>query len=213
MPRPPTSPAGLGRDRIELEALALIEELGLEAFSLRKLAARLGCEPMSLYHHVPGKPALLDALVDRLLGGLPRPPSTDAPAARLRAFAAAWRQLAREHPQFYLWLALHRWNSATGVALLGEVLTCFHAAGLAPEAAARAFRAWGYYVLGATLDETRGYGAGPSSLHPLTLAELEHAHPRVAAAGAWFQPAQFDTTFELGLAVLLRGLGVEAGEG
>lgn len=199
--RPP-----LDRDRIETEALRLIEAQGLEDFSLRRLGEALGCEAMSLYHHVPSKAHLLDALVDRALGSMPLPPCDRPPAERLRALAQAWRALARRHPRFYAWLALHRWNSATGVAFLAEVLHCLHDAGLDDEAAARGFRVLGYYLIGATLDETQGYGQGVSSLAPLSQDELQARHPQVARAGRYFVPGEFERTFEQGLDLLLDGL-------
>ena len=61
----------LSTDRIEEAALELIERDGLDGFSTRKLAAELGCEAMSIYHYYPGKTHLLDALFDRVIGGLP----------------------------------------------------------------------------------------------------------------------------------------------
>lgn len=207
-PAPPAR-GTLSRERIESAALALIDAAGLEAFSLRKLAEALGCEAMSLYHHFPGKAHLLDALVDRVLASIPIPDRALPPARRLRDIAAAWRAMARTHPRFYPWLALHRWNSETGVRFLGELLACFHDAGLPREQAARGFRVLGYYLLGATLDETSGYANGPSSLQPLSLEALRRDHPRVADAGEFFAPAHFDRTFDLGFDTLLAGLGLE----
>ncbi len=206
--RSPTRPA-LTRERIETEALALIERDGMDAFSTRRLGQALGCEAMSLYNHFPSKAHVLDALVDRVLASIPIPDRQLHAAQRLRQLAQDWRAMARRHPRFYPWLALHRWNSATGVAFLGEILDCFLAAGLPPEAAARGFRALGYYLLGATLDEISGYAQGPSSLQPMTEQELADRHPHVAQAGRYFMPEHFDTTFELGLGALLQGLGVE----
>lgn len=210
--RPPRSTARspLSRDRIEAEALALIQREGMEAFSTRRLGEALGCEAMSLYHHFPSKAHVLDALVDRVLAAIPIPERTLPPAQRLRHLAQHWRAMARQHARFYPWLALHRWNSATGVAFLGEILDCFRAAGLSDESAARGFRVLGYYLLGATLDEISGYAQGPSSLNPMTEAELARSHPAVAQAGRYFTPAHFDRTFELGLGLVLQGLGLEA---
>lgn len=199
----------LHRERIESEALALIETQGLDAFTTRKLGERLGCEAMSIYYHYPSKAHLLDALVDRLLSTLPIPPKDIAPAQRLRALVQSWRTMARQHPRFYLWMAMHRWNSVTGVGFMAEVLDCFHDAGLAEEGAARGFRALGYYVLGATLDETSGYAQGPSSLNPMSETDVQQQHPLVYQAGQYFIPTEFDCTFALGLGVLLRGLKVD----
>jgi AcrR family transcriptional regulator len=199
----------LNRERIEEEALALIERDGMEAFSTRRLGEALGCEAMSLYHHFPSKAHVLDALVDRVLSGIPIPQRDLVPHERLQQLAHHWRAMARRHARFYPWLALHRWNSDTGVAFLGEILSCFLDAGLPDEQAARGFRVLGYYMLGATLDETSGYAQGPSSLSPITEEDLARRHPEVARAGRYFAPDQFDQTFELGLALVLQGLGIE----
>jgi AcrR family transcriptional regulator len=199
----------LSREKIEIEALSLIEERGLEGFSTRKLGERLNCEAMSIYHHFPSKAHLQDALVDRTLSSLPIAPRDTPPAERIRKLAQAWRAMSRQAPKFYLWMALHRWNSATGVQFLAEVLDCFHAARLPPEQAARGFRVLGYYLLGATLEETSGYAQGPSAMDPLPEADVIRLYPRVADAGRFSNPDEFDTTFELGLSLLLRGLGIE----
>lgn len=209
-PRRPSSRPALTRERIETEALALIERDGMEAFSTRRLGQALGCEAMSLYHHFPSKAHVLDALVDRVLAAIPIPERSLDPALRLRQLAQHWRAMARRHPRFYPWLALHRWNSPTGVGFLGEILDCLLAAGLSDEAAARGFRVLGYYLLGATLDEISGYAQGPSSLQPMSEQELAQRHPQVARAGRYFTPQHFDRTFELGLGVLLQGLGIGA---
>ncbi|MBN9576941.1 MAG: helix-turn-helix transcriptional regulator, partial [Alphaproteobacteria bacterium] len=55
------------------QALALIDEAGLDGFSIRKLGARLGVEPMALYHHFPSRPAVLAAVAARVLAAAPLP--------------------------------------------------------------------------------------------------------------------------------------------
>ena len=57
-------------ERIVNAGIALVDEEGLEALSMRKLARRLGVEAMSLYHHVRSKEALLDLMVDRIFDGV-----------------------------------------------------------------------------------------------------------------------------------------------
>jgi len=51
-------------------ALAIADEDGLDAVSMRSVAARVGVSPMALYPYVGSKAALLDGLVGRLLGEL-----------------------------------------------------------------------------------------------------------------------------------------------
>jgi len=67
-------------------ALAIADEEGLEAVSMRAVAARVGVSPMALYPHVGSKEALLDGMVGRLLGELPAPTGPDWQAG-LRAAA------------------------------------------------------------------------------------------------------------------------------
>jgi AcrR family transcriptional regulator len=44
----------------------MVQEEGRDALSMRKLAKELGVTPMALYHHIPDKPALMNALVERV---------------------------------------------------------------------------------------------------------------------------------------------------
>ena len=57
----------LSRERIAVAALELIDRVGIDDFSTRRLGAALGCEAMALYNHYPSKDAVLDAVVDRMM--------------------------------------------------------------------------------------------------------------------------------------------------
>lgn len=73
MTRPRGRPArghGVTRDGILDAALALLDEDGDAGLTMRSLAARLDVTPMSLYHHVRDRAGLLQALSDRVYGGL-----------------------------------------------------------------------------------------------------------------------------------------------
>ena len=61
----------LSRARILEQAIALADVGGVEALSMRKLAASLGFEVMSLYNHVANKDDLLDGMLDEIYGELP----------------------------------------------------------------------------------------------------------------------------------------------
>ncbi|MBL8310738.1 MAG: TetR/AcrR family transcriptional regulator [Burkholderiales bacterium] len=199
----------LSRDRIEVESLALIEEVGIDEFSTRKLGQRLGCEAMSIYHYFPSKAHIMDALADRLLAAMPTPDPGLSPAMRLRGFAQNWRTLAVERPRIFPWLSLHRRNSEIGTRMDDEIVACFYDAGLSPERASLGFRVLGYYVQGAALDEGSGYANGTSSLRPLPAAEVAAHFPRVATIARYSDQAHFDTMFELGFTALLREFGLE----
>ncbi|MFI2612607.1 TetR/AcrR family transcriptional regulator C-terminal domain-containing protein [Kitasatospora sp. NPDC018619] len=63
----------LSREQIVAEAFALLDSDGIEALSMRKLAARLNAGATSLYTHVANKDELLALLVDQVFGTLPLP--------------------------------------------------------------------------------------------------------------------------------------------
>ena len=65
----------LTRDRVLRAAIALADETGLEAVTMRRLGQELGVEAMSLYNHVANKDDLLDGIVDLVLGDIEIPPS------------------------------------------------------------------------------------------------------------------------------------------
>ncbi|MGB7962047.1 MAG: TetR family transcriptional regulator [Propionicimonas sp.] len=69
----------LSRDRVLAAAMKLVDAEGIPALTMRRLAADLGVEAMSLYHHVPGKERLLDGLTEAVLGEI-----NTAVAARVR---------------------------------------------------------------------------------------------------------------------------------
>jgi TetR/AcrR family transcriptional regulator, tetracycline repressor protein len=57
----------LSRERVVAEALRLVDDKGLDALSLRPLAARLGVQAPTLYWHVKNKSELLDAVADAVM--------------------------------------------------------------------------------------------------------------------------------------------------
>ncbi|WP_222268718.1 TetR/AcrR family transcriptional regulator [Modestobacter marinus] len=66
--------APLNRDRVLRAAVALADETGIDALSMRNLAERLGVVPMALYKHVANKEELLDGMVEVVVGEIDPPP-------------------------------------------------------------------------------------------------------------------------------------------
>ncbi|WP_244620008.1 TetR/AcrR family transcriptional regulator [Mesorhizobium sp. NFR06] len=188
---------------IENAAFEVIEREGLSGFSMRKLAAALGCEAMSIYHHFPSQAHLYEALVDRLIGRL-KMPDPDLPwRERMRIAVLDYRRIGREHPAFATYFLSYRMNSPTCLAYINGIVGLFNDGGFNQEMAARLFRAIGYYLGGALLDETAGYAKGPSAVTTVSSEQLERDFPNIAAAGRFFSTAEFDKTFDLGLEMLL----------
>ena len=80
------------------EAIALLDEEGAGALSMRRLASRLGTSPMSTYHHVPDKAALVEAIAEQVMSELERPPDGAPWDEVVRRMAASFRSLTRAHP-------------------------------------------------------------------------------------------------------------------
>lgn len=193
----------LSREMIEDAAFEVIEREGLSGFSMRKLAATLGCEAMSIYHHFPSQAHLYEALVDRLIAPL-KMPDPDLPwRERMRLAVLDYRRIGREHPAFAIYFLSYRMNSPTCLAYINGIVGLFNDGGFDKEMAARLFRAVGYYLGGAVLDETAGYAKGPSAVTTVSGEQLARDFPNIAAAGRYFGTAEFDKTFDLGLEMLL----------
>ncbi|HYF73636.1 MAG TPA: helix-turn-helix domain-containing protein, partial [Nocardioides sp.] len=64
--RPPRR-AGLSPDRIAQAALEVVDTEGLDALTVRAVAARLEVAPSALYKHLAGMDALLDLVLDRIV--------------------------------------------------------------------------------------------------------------------------------------------------
>jgi AcrR family transcriptional regulator len=58
----------LSRERVLRAAVALADERGNEALTMRNLGQELGVEAMSLYNHVANKEAILDGAIELVVG-------------------------------------------------------------------------------------------------------------------------------------------------
>lgn len=131
-------------------AIARVEQHGLEELSARKLAQDLGCEAMSLYHHIGNMEELKDAMVDRLLSAIP-PAKASKPAEALAEEAQSYLALADTQARTFGLVATRRWKgeraAATAARAVGKFVSLGHGQ---QEALARA-RVLGAYLNGAGL--------------------------------------------------------------
>lgn len=158
--------APLSRDRIVDAAAALLDREGPSALSARRLAAELGCEAMSLYHHVPNMSELFEAVIDRTLAGIALP--SVAPATSRRSLATLARDylaLALARPQVFLVLGTRRWRSRAQATLQSRMIELLVAHGLSPRAALRGSRVLLVYLNGAGL-ALAGWAVDPEPVPP-----------------------------------------------
>ena len=93
----PRSRKPLSRDRILRQGLALADESGVEALSMRKLGDALGYEAMSLYRHVSNKDDLLGGMLDLVLAEWELPGEDAAWDEAIRASAISVHAALRRH--------------------------------------------------------------------------------------------------------------------
>jgi AcrR family transcriptional regulator len=213
--RPGPGQKTLSRGRILDAALRLVDAEGMEALSMRRLAADLGVNPMSIYHHVSGKDALITGLVEAVFSEA-RPPTPDGGTwqERVRESARAYRSLARAHPTLVLALLADAAAVSVGLVQIAEpVYAALDDAGLSPLIAARAADTVADFVHGFVLGEVAN-PSGQWSIGPELLRRTDGPQAaRVPTMRRIFeslaeQGAQYDyeAAFEAGLDILVRGI-------
>jgi AcrR family transcriptional regulator len=145
--------APLSKDRVLAEAVALADENGIGALTMRRLADRLHVEPMSLYHHVANKEKILDGMVDLVFREIDLPSIGAQWKLAIRERAASTRDALRRHP----WaIGLMEPRATPGPATLQHhdaVIGCLRNAGFTIELAAHAFSVIDSYLYGFTMQE------------------------------------------------------------
>jgi len=90
--------ARLTLDQLAGAGVAVADADGLDAVSIRRVAAGLGVGPMSLYTYVPSKIELLELMIDRVFGEIERPGTDLTWRQRLEFLAAQRWRMFRAHP-------------------------------------------------------------------------------------------------------------------
>ncbi len=168
-------PLSLSRERICREALALVDEEGLEALSMRRLGARLGVEAMSLYRHVRDKRDLLDALHAAVLGDLQPAgePGGEGWRAILGGLSRALRSTLLLHPNVVALFATRPVTAPEAVGTLEIVWAALEQAGFSPGDARKAVVAVGVLTLGHVLGEAHGEAAPQLGMDLPGVAEFD----------------------------------------
>jgi AcrR family transcriptional regulator len=208
----------LTRERIITAAVDLIEREGVDAVSMRRIAAELGSGVMSLYNHVPSKAVLLDGVAERVLSGID---FTTEPGAswqdQVRNQARAFRHIARAYPRCTMVVVSRPANSPTALAPIEHALATLRGAGFGAEDAVRVVRVFIAYIVGALLREV-GVSPGlepqrPLSQDPAVLAadrpslHVDPAEfPQVVGMSDELMQRDHDADFEFGLDLLVRAV-------
>lgn len=208
--RPRRGESTLSRELVLEVAARLLEDIGAEQLSMRRIAVELGVDPMSLYNHIDNKDAVLDGIAQQFLDTLQIPQPSGDLRADILAIANAFRHAADRHPRAATLLLTRELGSMTGLAATDAALGILRAAGLTPEQSVHGFRAVFAFLVGTVLREV---SVGPTfsgqNLGGLSdrQAELESAGlANTAEAASHLAVCVHDQEFEFGMALLIRGL-------
>ncbi|HSY23087.1 MAG TPA: TetR/AcrR family transcriptional regulator C-terminal domain-containing protein [Polyangiaceae bacterium] len=215
----------LSRARIVEAAIALADEQGMGALSLRAVASKIGAPVMSLYRHVRGKEELVQAMTEAALRSEPLPPEPP-PAWREQielAVRCEWRAL-RRHPWLARVMTLTRPEPLpSAIAYADWMFRALSQAGLSPVAQMHAHVILHGFVQGLAVNlETESDAAAESGISDEAWMDSRKAKFEALAASGRYPhfgrllatlgpfELDFDELFEQGLAALLDGFAVHS---
>jgi TetR/AcrR family transcriptional regulator, tetracycline repressor protein len=204
--RRPRSTAPLAREIIVKTALAIVDRDGLKALSMRRLGAELGVDPMAVYYHLPSKQALLDAIVEAVMGSIDL--TVDDPARcveeRILTAARVYRDALLGHINALPILLAHGPVTPVAMRPVELLIGILRDAGLPPAEALAGMNLIAVAVRGAV-----GMGAfneaSNKEFDAIWRAFSPAEFPRLAESLA-ASTATFEEFFDFGIGVLTRGL-------
>lgn len=203
MPRP----RSLTQPQIAVAALRVLDRDGLDALTMRAVAAELDMGTMSVYRYVADRAQLEALVVDHVLGmvdtAVPETATADW-AAQIEAMAHRVRATVGAHTAVIPLLLIHRHASHNSTRWGEAVLGVLASAGFDARERVIAFRAVLAYVFGALQVEYHSPLPGPGTAALAALAPSDFPH--LAATAREAQNMDPDEEFTAGFRLLLRGL-------
>jgi AcrR family transcriptional regulator len=205
--------AAITRERVLAAAIALADRAGIEALTIRALAAELGVKPMTIYHYVEGKEVVLDGMVDVLFSEFELPAAGLDWREAVRRRCVSARDVLVRHP----WsVPLLETRTSPGEATLRHheaMLGYFFDAGFSLSLTAHAYAVLDSYVYGFALQEATVPVEGAAGDDDTTrkiaaqFAPEEYPHLVRFATDHVMQPGyRFGDSFEYGLDLFLDGI-------
>jgi TetR/AcrR family tetracycline transcriptional repressor len=181
-------------DEILDAALALLDEGGAAAVSVRGIAGRVGIAPNAVYTYFPDKAGVVKALIERLLSEVNRDVFADRTQPwrrRVEALALELRQRLTAHPGVVPLMISRPMNGPQALALHEAVLELLADAGLSPIDAPRTSYLLFIYMVGSIallVADVEAPGPPPSEAEwiaargPTFAGTPAEPYPRAAAA-------------------------------
>ena len=199
MPRP-TSPL-LSRPRICQVALVLIDELGLEEFSMRRLAAKLNVQAASIYGHYANKDDVLDAVANALIRDVDTSAFGQGWRPGLLTWGCSYKAILEAHPHAAPIIAAGAGERFEFLAMANGVHGGLVGDGWPPRYATMIAASVKYLVVGSAMTP---FSSGFSDDASIYLDRYPHLHQ---AHRLRQQAKRIDSdSFELALESLIAGL-------
>lgn len=201
----------LNRDRILQAAVAVADNRGFDALSMRNLAEELGTAPMSLYRHFANKEDLLDGMVDVVFAEMYPPAIGGDWKAEFRKRGISAREALRRHP-WAIGLMETRMNPGPASAVHhNATMGCLREAGLPFRDAVHGYSVLDSYTYGFALQEKTIPFESPkeaAEMAEVTVADMGDQYPYLAEVVSEFSKSEFvyAEEFEFGLDLILDGL-------
>ncbi len=201
----------LSREKILEAALSLIDAHGVEAFSMRRLAAALEVDPMAIYHYLPNKEAILRGLIELIFANLHVPPTENASwEETVRACAHAYYDAVRAHPQLIIYvvgdvdLVMHAALSANNEQLYAALFN----AGLDARQVFYAVSLIIDYLHGCLLGESAMQNSDPTSMLQHFEQSTTDQYPAIRRVVEAIQQEPISDVFgfDIGLNIILAGI-------
>jgi AcrR family transcriptional regulator len=191
-------------------ALAVLDAEGIDALTMRRLAAELSTSPMALYNHFPDKDAVLEAVTQLILAEIDAPPPGVSWQEAARRIMRSARAVGLRHPHAAPLIARFPPRTPDALAFVEAGFRSFRAAGFKAGTTAQAYRTLVAYSLGAAQIELGDYfAAHPAATAPvesLAQASAGRLLPTVDEVGPELANQDPEEEFEYGLALVLAGL-------
>jgi len=143
----------LSRERVLAGAIAVADAGGIGALTIRSLATELGVKPMTLYHHVESKEAILDGIVDAIFEEIALPPDGAGWRSAMRERAISAREALRRHPWATTLMDSRRNPGPATLRHHDAVIGTFRRAGFSVPMAGHAYSLLDSYIYGFAVQE------------------------------------------------------------
>ena len=206
-------PARFAIEDIRAKALEIVDQGGLGALTMRRLAADLGTGPMTIYNYVDDRLGLEELVVDAVADGLVLPEPGEDWLDDVNAIATALWTAVRRHPAAIPLILTRRTSTPSSFRAADALVGALRRGGFEGAQLLAAFRAVTGFVMGIAQAElagplTSGTGVLAAAGRIETLAGEDY--PNLAALAGIGSASKPGEDFAGGLALVLAGLEAAA---